>query len=128
MIVLIALRVPAFAFCLCEQGLVLNNGICCHQESTCHSPDTSCCTIEVVAAIEPCRDCVIVLSLDPGDFNWSTTSTKLPQFEETPVAVPVGIQDDTLKTLSPVILNSSIRGSPPPEPFPVLIRTGVLRL
>ena len=128
MILLIALRVPAFAFCLCEQDVILNNGICCHQESACHSLDSSCCPFEVASAIEPCRDCVIVLSLDPGDFNWSGTSTQLQQFEEAPEALPVGLQDKALQTLPSVSLDGSVRGSPPPDAFPVPVRTGVLKL
>ncbi len=127
MIFLIVLRVPAFAFCLCEQDVILNNGICCHEQSACQSPD-SCCPAEAVVDIEPCRDCVIILSLDPGDFSWSGANTQLQQFEEAPGALPVGIQDDVLQALAPVLLNDSIRGSPPPDPIPVLVRTGIMRL
>ena len=128
MMLLIALRVPAFAFCLCEQDVILNNGICCHQESPCQSPDSTCCPIEAVADIEPCRDCLIVISLDPGNFNWSGASSQLQQFEEAPGDLPVGLQDKVLQALPPVSPNGSVRGSPPPEPFPVLVRTGILRL
>ena len=128
MILLIALRIPAFAFCACDQHVILNNGACCPEQAAIEAPECGCCPTEAPAAKEPCRDCVIVFSLDPGDFNWSADSSQTKRVAEAPTALPAGFQNDLPPALSRVSPHGSIRGSPPLEPFPVLLRTRVLRL
>ena len=127
MILLIVLRIPAFAFCVCEQHVILNNGACCPEQSAAQAQDYSCCPTETPAAQEPCRDCVIVISLDPGDFNWSADSSQARHIAEAPAALPAGFQND-LPPATRVSLHGSIRGSPPLEPFPVPQWARVLRL
>ncbi len=127
MILLIALRIPVFAFCACEEHFILNNGACCPEQAAIEDPECGCCPTETPAAQEPCRDCVFVFSLDPGDFNWSADSSQAKHVAEAPAALPAGFQDD-LPPAPRVSLHGSIRGSPPLEPFPVLLWTRVLRL
>lgn len=128
MILLIALRIPAFAFCACDQHVILNNGACCPEQAAIEAPECGCCPAEAPAAKEPCRDCVIVFSLDPGDFNWSADSSQAKRVGEAPAALPAGFQHDLPPALSRLSLHGSIRGSPPLEPFPVLLQIQVLRL
>ncbi|MDP7654818.1 MAG: hypothetical protein QF706_02035 [Roseibacillus sp.] len=128
MILLIALRIPAFAFCACDQHVILNNGACCPEQSAAQAQECDCCPSETAARNEPCRDCVIIFSLDPGDFNWSADSSRAKLVEEAPPVLRAGFQDDLRPDLSRVSLHGSIRGSPPLEPFPVLLQIQVLRL
>jgi len=128
MIFLIALRIPAFAFCPCEQDLTLNNGECCQQECAVESPVSGCCSTEVPGDIKSRQNCLIVLSLDPGHFNWSGSQSHCPQGKEAPVALPMGIQSEILPAQPFVFLDGSIRGSPPSKALSVLIRTTILRL
>ena len=128
MILLIVLRIPAFAYCACEQNFILNNGACCPEETAVQIAECGCCPTETPAAQEPCRDCVIVFSLDPGDFNWFPGSSQAKHLAEAPAALPAGFQHDLSPPLSRVSPHGSIRGSPPIEPFPVPQWTRVLRL
>ena len=128
MILLIALRIPAFAFCACDQQVILNNGACCPDQPTAQAQECGCCPAETAARSEPCRDCVIVISLNPGDFNWSAESSQAKRVEEAPPVLRAGFQDDLRPDLSRASLHGSIRGSPPLEPFPVLLQIQVLRL
>ena len=126
MIALIVLRIPALGFCPCEQDLTLNNGFCCHEDST--LADSDCCSSAPLETVNLCKDCLIVLSLDPGDFNWSGSQAQLPNLKEAPSALPAGIQSNFQPGQSPPFLHGLSRGSEPPGRPMVLRQTGILRL
>ena len=126
MIALIVLRIPALGFCPCAQDLTLNNGLCCHEDSS--LADSDCCSSEASETVNLCQDCLIVLSLDPGDFNWSGSQAQLPNLKEAPAALPAGIQSNFQPGQSPLFLNGFSRGSEPPGRPVVLRQTGILRL
>ncbi|MBQ64965.1 MAG: hypothetical protein CL957_08230 [Euryarchaeota archaeon] len=126
MIALIVLRIPALGFCPCEQDLTLNNGFCCHEDST--LVDSDCCSSAPLETVNLCKDCLIVLSLDAGDFNWSGSQAQLPILKEAPSALPAGIQSNFQPWQSPRFLHGFSRGSEPPGRLMVLRQTGILRL
>lgn len=126
MILLIALRIPALAFCECEQEITLSNHASCQQDAAEETSSCACC--ETVAEEPPCENCIVVLSLDPGDFNWSSNTFEPKEVTGGPLAHPAGLQDDLPPRPIATLSAGSIRGSPPSGPFPAYLRTQVLRL
>ena len=128
MVVLIALRIPAFGFCLCEQDLTLNNGICCQQGACLEKDNPDCCSSEPAGDSSVCRDCVIPLSLDLGDFNWSGAQFNVQNVRDIPATLSRGIRSFLQPGNPTLSLKGSIRGSPPVIALSVLRRTGILKL
>ncbi|MFP6867675.1 MAG: hypothetical protein VCA35_17165 [Roseibacillus sp.] len=128
MIAIIALRLPVLGFCLCESDVIFNGEVCCDQAATQQSSCGCCSEVVTVSEEEPCRDCVVVLSLDPGDFQWSAAQFSPAQEDGATVALPVGLQDDLLPKSHPGQIAGSIRGSPPLGSSAVYFRSQVLRL
>lgn len=129
MVAIIALRIPALGFCLCEHDLIINGGFCCPtaaQPAATPSSHCDCCPEAPVPS--PCDDCVVVLSLDPGEFLWTAHSFSPAPPHATPVLLPVGLQDEILLPATPASLTGLIRGSPPSGDLAASSRTEVLRL
>ena len=128
MILLIALRIPAFAFCECQQNVTLNNGACCVEEVS-EESDCGCCHMgESLEAIVPCNnDCLHVLSVDPGNFLWSAKAFQAQADDA--IDHPVWHQSkvDLLPHGEHTTRKLPIRGSPPTT-FLAHLRTQVLRL
>ena len=130
MVALVALRLPVLGFCLCQNDLVLNSGTCCSEPES-HLVQGSCGSCkECSANLEPapCDDCVVVLSLDPGDFIWSATQFSPAAPSAVPLAAPAGSRDDVLLKSQVALAAGPIRESPPPGSSPLSMRTQVLRL
>ena len=130
MIFLIVLRIPALGFCLCQQDITLNNGACCYDASSLANfpSNANCCSSTTEETVKACQDCVVLLSLDPGDFNWSGPPSRFEKPTKSSGTFPIGIQNLIQTKQSRLILPGATRGSPPPEPIPVLRRTGILKL
>lgn len=128
MIMLIALRLPVLGFCLCENHVIVNDGNCCPEVICEQSTCDSCPESKVQTGIEPCSDCVVVLSLDPGDFQWSAAQFSPAEEDATPLPVPVSFHDDLFPKATSFSSAAPIRGSPPLGNFAISLRTQVLRL
>ncbi len=128
MVVLIALRLPALGFCLCEHHLVLNSGACCVEAAAVEQSGCEHCVELSQAETAPCRDCVVILSLDPGEFNWSARQFTPAQQDGTPLPIPAGYQDLLLPAPLPGTIAGPLSGSPPPGDSGIYLRTQVLRL
>lgn len=131
MIAIVALRVPALGFCLCQHELILNPGTCCQpsepKPSSCECGEV-CQEAPPATAPEPCRDCVVILSLDFGDFSWTGTQFAPDPQNSSPVLLPGGLHDEAPHLFQPANAAIPIRGSPPGESTPLYLRTQVLRL
>ena len=127
MIFLIALRIPAFAFCECQQDVVLNSGTCCVEESVNEDCCHCCDEIQEVAEASPCNDCLRVIALDPGAFHWSPTTFQLQASQA--LYLPASkIAESALSPQQELVERTRpIRGSPP-APFLAHLRTQVLIL
>lgn len=124
MIAIIALRIPAFGYCLCNEEVFLSSDPCAHQQAE----SCPCCPDEAPSPKPDCEDCVLVLSLDPGDFSWSApTFSPAPQLAA-PIALPSGLQDDPFLGLAANPSRLGIRGSPPPPASGSAPRNRILRL
>ena len=128
MIILIALRIPAFAFCECKEDLVLNKESCCSELPEAQVPECGCCPLEeTLPESWPCSDCIVILSIDPGHYTWSADEFQTKTTAGSPPAVRAGLQDQ-LSPPSVAIPAGSIRGSPPPCALPDFLLGQVLRL
>ena len=128
MIILIALRIPAFAFCECRENLVLNKESCCPTSPAAQASEVDCCHLEEIPAeSRPCSDCIVILSIDPGHYTWSSDGFQAKPAWESPTAIQAGLQDQLLLP-SVALPAASIRGSPPPCALPDFLLGQVLRL
>ena len=135
MVLLIALRLPALGFCLCQNDLVLNGSPCCTGPMGSSAPvsSSSCqgcesCPLTDSGPCTPCEDCVVVLSLDPGDFLWSSGEGSPSQEEGAPPSFSRAAEAGFSPPLRVSLPAGLIRGSPPPGAFLAFLRTQVLRL
>lgn len=124
LIAIVAMKHVALGFCLCQAQVVTNPSTCCTE----HDPVPVCCCDETEKpATDPCKDCVVELELEVGDFLWSTDEFTPADEIGTPIVVPTG----DLATIPgrPVELtaHAPVRGSPPGLP-PLYLRQSVLRL
>ena len=126
MILLIALRIPALAFCECKENLVLN-GACCPEEQAAQVSECECCPLESSTGAIPCSDCIVILSLDPGGFTWAPDTFAAKQPRESSEPLPGGFQDQFLLPFISAQARS-IRGSPPLGTVPAHSRSQILRL
>ncbi|MBJ06927.1 MAG: hypothetical protein CMO40_07410 [Verrucomicrobiaceae bacterium] len=126
MVVLIALRVPAFGFCACEENFTLTQKPCCLLE-TAEMSECGCCPCQVEDSTTPCSDCMAIISLDPGHFLWSADSFHGGKGSEDPKVLPGGLQVQ-LPLFSCSALSGVIRKSPPPRSLPAFLRSGAWRL
>jgi hypothetical protein len=128
MIALIALRLPVLGFCLCENDVILNGGACCEEAATEQSSCGSCPEILCQTEKKPCRDCVVILSLDPGDFQWTASQFSPSKEDPTPLDLPLNFCDDLPPKLTSRQCAAPIRGSPLLGNVPLYLRIQVLRL
>ena len=123
LLTLMVMKNVVFGFCLCQDQFILDRDTCCAEMAA--EPVCGCENGDTPAV--PCKDCVIDLQLEVGDFHWSADefspadqiATFLPPFfiEQTSVFPP-------LVTLR---LDPPVRGSPLGSP-PLYLRQSVLRL
>ena len=128
MIALIVLRIPALGFCPCEQDLTFSGGFCCEDHAISCVFGSNCCSSESSEEEKSCQDCLIVLSFDPGDFNWSGPRAQFLDLKTAPTALPAGRQNGYKPERAPLSLNSPTRKTEPPGQTVVLMKTGILRL
>ena len=125
LITLIAVKHLALGFCLCNEELFVSDCSCCCME---HAAEPSCCSEEEpTPAEDPCRDCIIAISLDAGDFLWSANTFDPAPQDVTTVAPPETPFASNLHANQFAQLREPIRGSPPSGP-PLFLRSTVLRL
>lgn len=101
MIALIALRLPVLGFCLCENDVILNGDSCCEEAATGQSSCGCCPEILRQTEKKPCRDCVVILSLDPGDFQWTASQFSPSKEDLTPLDLPINFATSCLPSRPP---------------------------
>ena len=130
MILIIALKHTALGFCLCQQEFTTAGSGCdCAQEEAAAEASCGCCPDESNdnSAPVPCDDCMVEVSVDPGDYLWSSKAFEPTDEIGIPLALPIDREAlhagkrSVPRTLAPA------RGSPPGSP-PLYIWTRVLRL
>ncbi len=126
MVLIVAMKHAALGFCLCSQTIVLND---CECHASVHpGEDTGGCCSNEDPAPDPRDDCVVLFSLDPGDFLWNAGSEPRPTLT-CPALNPAAKGD--FSRLAPVagqrFAPPDARGSPD-HGVPLFLRNGVLRL
>ena len=131
MVVIIALKHAALGFCLCDQQFTLDHCTCLDpQPVEAIEPACGCCPeadLSDPIPPEPCKDCMIQVSVDPGDFLWASDPVPTPGTDGITISLPSGFGDEVRPSHHEDPVGTPIRGSPPNR-TPLYLRTQVLRL
>lgn len=128
MIIIIALKHAALGFCLCQEEFTHAGMTCDCAESVAVESTCGCCPTEQGAVgAPPCDDCVVEVSVDPGEFLWSAQTFEPSDEIGSALTVPTAIENLRSRALATGPSFAPLRGSPPGGP-PLFLRTRVLRL
>lgn len=123
LLTLMVMKNVVLGFCLCQDQFIQDRDTCCAELAA----EPACCCENEEAPPVPCKDCIIDLQLEVGDFHWSADAFSPADQVATLLPPPFTAQAEAFLPQTIVAFDHPVRGSPPGSP-PLYLRQSVLRL